>query len=295
MQYLSFPINLPISYVSCGNLVFDNPWIHSERVIDTYEVILGIEGEVYIQQDDLQYVVKPGSMLIILPNHPHKGYKPSSGKISFYWVHFKLRDATVLDHAAAESIIAIMSANPYSRFSQQGILPIFDNVKLDSKLDILFHQLLHTRKTPYYTSLAADFILTNILIQLTQNVLTDYTMQYSSNESSQSFESIIEWIRLNYNKGISTMEVAEKFHYNPNYFSKLFRSKTGMHLVEYLNTLSVSNAKTMLYQTNFSIKEIAYAVGFDDEKYFMKVFKRIEGITPTNYRNAFYRTYLNEK
>ncbi len=70
---------------------------------------------------------------------------------------------------------------------------------------------------------------------------------------------------------------------------------TGMRLLEYINTVRVSKAKILLYESDSSVKEIAYEVGFDDEKYFMRIFKLVEGISPTQYRHAFYKTHQNHK
>jgi YesN/AraC family two-component response regulator len=62
--------------------------------------------------------------------------------------------------------------------------------------------------------------------------------------------------------------------------------------MKYIAMIRISNAKTMLLNTNGGIKEIAYKVGFDDEKAFMKRFKQLEGVSPTTYRNAFSRVKI---
>ena len=75
----------------------------------------------------------------------------------------------------------------------------------------------------------------------------------------------------------------------------MFKMRTGYYFADYMNHLRINRAKTLLYQTTCSIKEIAYQVGFLDEKYFMRVFKKNEGITAMQYRNAFYLTHKNLK
>ncbi len=295
MLYLKSSIDSPISFVSGGLFKSDRPWIHSERTLDTFEVIIGVEGEVYMQQDDEQYVVRSGSTLLLLPEHTHRGYAVSEENISFYWFHFKLNEYALIDKSAVESQIIVLTNSPNAYGSEFLLLPIFNEAKLDSRIDILFHQLLHVHNAHYYTSLAQNYTLTSILIEVTQNFISNYRLQNSDTLNSRSFEKIIEWIRLNLNNNISSSKIAETFHYNPDYFTRLFKCKTGMRLHEYINTLRLSQAKLLIYQSNLSIKEIAYSVGFEDEKYFMKLFKAYEGITPSSYRNAFYRTHHNKR
>ncbi len=198
MQYLTFPVSTPISYISCGNLVYETAWIHSERVIDTFELIVGVKGEVYIQQDNDKHVVRPGSSLVLLPNHHHKGYAYSSESISFYWAHFKLKNFSILDDVAGMRSLNSIVNNSYSHFSKQAALPLFHEAEPDSKLGILFHQLLHLRSNPVYTTLAADYTITSILIQLTQNISQEITRENKKNVNSSTFEKSIEWIRDNY-------------------------------------------------------------------------------------------------
>ncbi|MFA6507003.1 MAG: AraC family transcriptional regulator [Treponemataceae bacterium] len=295
MRYLSFPIATPIPLVSCGNLINETAWIHKERIIDTFELIVGVRGNVYIRQDDEKHVVKPGSSLLLLPNHQHGGYAYSSQPISFYWVHFQLKTFSILDDEEGLKKLNGIGKNPYSHMSNQAVLPLFCDSVPDSKLDILFHQLLHLVSDPVYSTLAADYTLTSLLIQSTQNMLRSYNQNNKESANSSTFEKSLEWVRQNYTTNVSTKEVAARYLYNSNYYSKLFRAQTGMCLLEYINTLRISKAKTLLYQTEARVKEIANEIGFADEKYFMRVFKQIEGISPTQYRNAFYKTHLNQQ
>jgi len=80
--------------------------------------------------------------------------------------------------------------------------------------------------------------------------------------------------------------------YNADYLSTAFRRYTGIPLMKYITKERISNAKNQLLNTTDGIKEIAWRVGFEDEKTFMKRFKQLEDITPTTYRNAFNRSKI---
>jgi YesN/AraC family two-component response regulator len=113
--------------------------------------------------------------------------------------------------------------------------------------------------------------------------------QKKDRELNPKMEKIIEWIRVNYNLKINMKKIARIFFYNPDYLSTVFRKYTGYPLMKYIAMVRIANAKNRLLNTGEGIKEIAYKVGFDDEKAFMKRFKQFEGVSPSTYRNAFSR------
>jgi two-component system, response regulator YesN len=94
-----------------------------------------------------------------------------------------------------------------------------------------------------------------------------------------------QYIRSYYESPIKAHEVADFINISPNYFSSLFRQKTGKSFNDYINTIRVEAAKQLLEETPFNVNEIAEKVGYREYKYFVDVFKKFTGYTPTKYRN----------
>ncbi len=93
----------------------------------------------------------------------------------------------------------------------------------------------------------------------------------------------MNFIRNNYyNKKLTLNNVAEEVGLSSSYFSKLFKDDLGFSYSDYLNKVRVEASKELL-KNNIAISEIAQAVGFNDQSYFSKVFKKFEGITPGKY------------
>jgi len=92
------------------------------------------------------------------------------------------------------------------------------------------------------------------------------------------------YIRDYYRTNIKVHEVADVINITPNYFSSLFKQKTGVNFNEYVNQLRVEEAKVLLAETPFKVNEISEQVGFHEYKYFVAVFKKVTGMTPTDYR-----------
>ena len=90
--------------------------------------------------------------------------------------------------------------------------------------------------------------------------------------------------------GISLSVLAEQFHLNPQYISQLFKSEIGVNFLAYLTNIRMDKAKKLLLSTSLSIAEVAEQSGYGDYRVFTKVFKKAEGITPSQYRRDFLDT-----
>lgn len=83
---------------------------------------------------------------------------------------------------------------------------------------------------------------------------------------------------------LSLKEVANHVHLNPSYFSVLFKEQTNMTYSEYVTRSRIQKAKNLLISSDLSVEEIAEIVGYRTSKYFIKIFKEYEGVTPSRYK-----------
>ncbi len=94
-----------------------------------------------------------------------------------------------------------------------------------------------------------------------------------------------KYIEENYTKKISLDEIAEALHANRSYLSRLYKSKSGVNLFDDILSRRIELAKEYMRTTDRKVYEISQAVGFDDTGYFSKVFKKLVGMSPKEYRN----------
>lgn len=102
-------------------------------------------------------------------------------------------------------------------------------------------------------------------------------------------EIIRDYIRENYMYDLSVQDLADKMNYSEPYFCRLFKQSFGQNFTAYLTEYRVSMAKKMLEEPTVNIKDIGKSVGYEDSNYFTKVFRRITGQSPTEYRNSVFR------
>ncbi|MGL6173736.1 MAG: helix-turn-helix transcriptional regulator [Cellulosilyticaceae bacterium] len=95
-----------------------------------------------------------------------------------------------------------------------------------------------------------------------------------------------QYIRFNFEQEVTLKKLAEYLYVHPNYLSRKFKEETGCQLSEYINHIRIEQAQMLLKDKLLSITDIAYRVGYNDEKYFSKVFKKYSYKTPREYRNS---------
>lgn len=106
------------------------------------------------------------------------------------------------------------------------------------------------------------------------------------NKNKDISEQIMEFINQNYMYDISVTTLSETFDITPNYLSSLFHRKTSMKLVDYVAKVRVNKAQNLLAQTDLSVNDICEAVGYHSYRYFTKLFKNINGLSPSGYRKS---------
>ena len=108
---------------------------------------------------------------------------------------------------------------------------------------------------------------------------------YSTDKTSDAIvQNMQQYIKHNYNYNISLESVADLFFLNKNYASTLFKAKSGVKFIDYLTHIRVEKAKELLSNSTLKIPQIAVNVGYSNTKYFYRVFKKLTGYTPEEYR-----------
>lgn len=99
--------------------------------------------------------------------------------------------------------------------------------------------------------------------------------------------AITRYLQEHLDEDVSLSVLAEEFHLSAQYISQLFKSEIGVNFLAYLTNIRMERAKKLLLSTALSIGEISEHLGFGDYRVFTKVFKKSEGVTPSQYRRDF--------
>jgi AraC-like DNA-binding protein len=230
------------------------------RSMPVHEMILMLEGEMYIAEDQEQYVVRAHDLLFLQAGRTHYGYQISDAPVSFYWVHYGSAQGTFCN------------------------FPTHASIQVPSMANQLFKQLLHVSS---FSSDEADAAALLLFKELERNLRTDYRPH------NAVVDHICKWVDIHLHTHITVSEIAENFNFNKDYISKMVKREKGIGLKTYILNERMRRAKRLLLNTNASVKEISAQCGFSDYKLFLRTFKQHEGSTPTEYRNHLYSTQLN--
>ena len=102
----------------------------------------------------------------------------------------------------------------------------------------------------------------------------------------QAAEKIRRYIQKNYKRDISMQDAARMMNYSDAYFCKLFKQCFDQNFTAYLTAFRIHEARRLLREKNVSVREVSMLVGYYDANYFAKVFKRLTGMNPSEYRDS---------
>ncbi|WP_416353676.1 helix-turn-helix transcriptional regulator [Agrilactobacillus fermenti] len=178
-------------------------------------------------------------------------------------------------------------------FTQKQIaLPVQFKINFIDKAYIIANQILDVAKNNYFTSLSVDYFLTTLLIQLSFDYYQTLTDKPTSTMEAR-IDVIKSWIQANLSENLRVNDVANNFELNPHYLVRIFKSHTQMTVIQYINELKLDAAKKLLLKTNLPIKQVASMAFYSDEKQFMKNFKAHLNLTPSEFRNAYQKKFLD--
>ena len=119
-----------------------------------------------------------------------------------------------------------------------------------------------------------------ILFQLTVSIY-----QLQEHLYQDRIETAQKYIQTHYHKQLTLENVSEYVQLSPHYFSKLFKTKMNQSFIEYVTEVRMNKAKEQLTKPDANIKAICFDIGYKDPNYFSRVFKRMTGFTPTEYKD----------
>ena len=161
--------------------------------------------------------------------------------------------------------------------------------------DFCHMELLHTSVHPLHIIKLTTSLRTKIedttsstkLEQIPNEICRKYCLlikNYANPDSSRLTKDVISYIQLHMEEELSLSHLADHFHKNPSVLSSTFSKETGQTLTKFIQQTRVHEAVRLFNTTNLSVSEVAMIVGYPDFSYFSKVFSKIIGYSPREYR-----------
>ncbi|WP_338551543.1 AraC family transcriptional regulator [Paenibacillus sp. KS-LC4] len=206
---------------------------------------------------------KPGDLFFLQPETMVEGYSDSRNPIQYSLILFSCMQLS-------KSLEGWSIKQPI--FPLQGKLALVDD---RSSVEDLIQQLRelsrHFREQERPT---IHYILSKLLLMMGKS--------RPEQQQTVGLDQVIAYMNDNYSKDLQISQLAEMAGFSPNHFTKTFKNKMGVTPTEYLLQQRIKKAKQLLV-SSIKAKHVAEQVGYKDEHYFSRVFKKAEGVAPTLY------------
>ncbi len=263
--------NLSFQLDSITKSKYDSDWhstLHTHPFTELFYVVDG-KGEFIIQQQ--RFAVKANDFVIINPHVEHTEVSSSEDPLEYI-------------------VVGIQGLSFSNLTTQdQGDQPFsFFNLR-DEQKDILRYLNVMVQEATNQ-AMSYELVCHNLLEILLIKILRHQHFELevdSKNKTSKDIAFIKHYLKTYYRESIQLEDLASMTHLSRFYISHSFKKDVGLSPMEYLMTIRIKESKILLRTTNYSVSQIADIVGFTTPTYFSKQFRKVTGISPSDYREQF--------
>lgn len=183
-------------------------------------------------------------------------------------------------HFYAPSLPAI-----YEKYKERGGSPVFHPDDPSQFITILTNLYSLAASSDYIRDMRINELLSSLL-----TLLMEQSWHPESKTVSRKRLELVEvknYLDEHYAERIVLDELAEKYYINKYYLTKIFKETYGSTISNYLIAMRITKAKQLLRFTDMTVDEIGSAVGMSDANYFSRMFRKVEGISPREYRKQW--------
>lgn len=245
----------------------ENHYRTRKQAIDDYVFIYCVDGAGWFEIEGEKHNVPSNSFFILPAGIPHAYGADSVEPWTIYWIHFKgsLADS----YASLADKVCLINPSSNSRIRERNDL--FEEIF--ASLD----RGLNPDSLRYASALFHHYLATLIY-------LPEYRQTTGDRDSDDLADATIHFLEENIEKSLTLEQMADYSGFSASYLSAVFRRRTGYSPLTYFNRLKVRHACRLLTGTDMKINSICHKVGISDPYYFSRLFSKVIGMSPSEYR-----------
>lgn len=237
---------------------------HADRVLPVNELIVVQSGVLPIAEEDRRFSVLRDGWVLLRAGLRHYGYDDLDGDTWFYWLCFG---------AGPEGADGIETPALPERRS--------GSVARPDRLRALLEHLLEDQQAAVLTSAAAHGYLQLVLAEILLERAATSDAATASPLTARAAAFIAGHLA---DPDLSTARIADALAFNADHLGRAFRDAFGETITDHIHRLRIDRARMLLRSTDRPVARIAAEVGFGDERYFRRIFKRRVGLTPGQFQ-----------
>lgn len=237
----------------------------SRSNLSSYLFFTVLSGSGQLVYEGEQYDLVLGSCVFIDCEKPYS-HVTSNDLWNLQWCHFNGPEMRSI----------------YDKYKSRGGKPVFSSsLEYTPLLDLLYSMASSD-------SYVRDMKINSVLSQLLTNLMED---SWNPGEASTDRQKKIRKVRLyldeNYSLKITLDDLSEQFFIDKYYLCEQFKEQYGISVMDYLISVRITEAKKLIRFTDKTMDEIAYAIGINGAAYFSRLFKKVEGVSPSDFRKMW--------
>jgi len=234
--------------------------------ISQHIIIYCMEGRGWIEINKKRMEISPSQCIAIPAGVAHKYAANEKDPWTIYWIHFKGEIAAYIVELILQNSRNYKPELTYNENRIKLFEDIYSNLEKGYGQDNL-----------RYVNMIFYHFLSSLLYE-------DKFNYVDNKKESDVIALTIEFMQKKIHSIVSLQEFADFAKLSVSHFSAIFREKTGYSPIEYFNHLKIQKACQYLLLTNMTVKEIAVQLGIDDQYYFSRMFSKLMGHSPIEYR-----------
>lgn len=253
------------------------------RIIFDYEFVLFLAGEGEVVSDQKSYEFRSHDLFLIPPFVPHRIDTKGNASVDHVAVHFDF--AADVPPASCE----LSRRTPYEVRLPAGFqIPLRVKLMAHDLIEREFLELIGARSlVTAWTNLKASACLERILAALFERVSVQKADgSAEDNRNRARIERVLAHIGQHLAESLDSATLAKIAGFSLSHFNRLFREWTGYSPLDHLRRQRIARARQLLSNVDLSIKEVAARSGFTDPYHFSKTFRQLDGLSPTQFREA---------
>ncbi|MDD3339377.1 MAG: AraC family transcriptional regulator [Lachnospiraceae bacterium] len=259
---------------NAGNFRFPVGYRFAEHVQPEIEIVYMNSGECMFVVEGTYIPMKQGDCLIVSPFVRHG--VPVEARIPYSFT--QLEYSLSLPKELSKRFSLLENREPYLKLSScQGVCNIMTSI------------CRKYRQTPAtdFTQTSIDLAVGQLFVELSDCMERKKQEHLHTDNSQSRADEIIKYINENFETDIRIEILAEEHGISSRCLRKYFEKETGMSCRQYITMLRIERAKELLWNSGKNITDIAMMTGFNSSQYFSRIFQKVVGVRPHEYRNMW--------
>lgn len=249
-------------FVAIGCVKSNKKWSFYEHIHHSHEYIYVKKGSIKYWCDGQEFIVQEGDFYFIQPGQKHREISYME-PIEFIYLKFRYNNNKKIEDPSLQII----------RNVDKNVIELIEKILLE-----LENQ-----------QFGAKQIVEAIILELIWNVRRILNIVDDLNPNKFGYKNTlvkkaVEYIKLNKFQKLSVKQIADNCNVSPDYLSHIFKDITELTLLQFIESIRMNEAMSMITNSDLNINQIAYKLGYNDSLYFSKKFKKSFGMSPSNYR-----------